>query len=239
MGLLAWSPVNLCPPENEDVPCPAPAGAVLPWHVGETALDLPEARADAGAATAASQVFVIGGTAGQDATDSVFVAPVSANSLFTWTTGPTLPAARTDASVVVYSGTIYVIGGRGPDGRPTDTVYSMTPPLSGALPDWTEVADLKLPGPLAGAAVAATGDGIVLVGGANADGPQTAVWKARFVTDKLTKWAQQPGLLVRAQRRRRRGGRGRLRVAHGRLQRPGTGEDGPARAHRRARPGHW
>src|SRR6185503_9846340 len=26
-------------------------------------------------------------------------------------------------------------------------------------------------------------------------GPQTAVWKSRFVTDKLTAWVQQPGLL--------------------------------------------
>jgi hypothetical protein len=95
----------------------------------------------------------------------------------------------------VYSGTIYVIGGRDAEGQPTDTVYKLTPPLNGALPDWEEVADLKLPGPLAGAAAAATSDGIVLIGGANADGPQTAVWKARFVTDKLTKWAHQPGLL--------------------------------------------
>ena len=31
LGLLAWSPVNLCPPENEDLPCPAPVGATLPF----------------------------------------------------------------------------------------------------------------------------------------------------------------------------------------------------------------
>src|SRR4051812_14542858 len=49
LGLLAWSPVNLCPPTNEDVPCPAPVGAALPWHIGEPALDLPEARIDAAA----------------------------------------------------------------------------------------------------------------------------------------------------------------------------------------------
>src|SRR3712207_9533455 len=31
LGILAWSPVNLCPPEpNENLPCPAPAGAGAP-----------------------------------------------------------------------------------------------------------------------------------------------------------------------------------------------------------------
>ena len=32
-GILGWSPVNLCPPENGTaMPCPVPAGAVLPWQ---------------------------------------------------------------------------------------------------------------------------------------------------------------------------------------------------------------
>ena len=30
LGVLVWSPVNLCPPTNETLPCPAPAGAVDP-----------------------------------------------------------------------------------------------------------------------------------------------------------------------------------------------------------------
>ena len=32
LGILAWSPINLCPPTNETLPCPAPVGALVPWH---------------------------------------------------------------------------------------------------------------------------------------------------------------------------------------------------------------
>ena len=31
LGVLVWSPINLCPPTNETLPCPAPVGAVIPW----------------------------------------------------------------------------------------------------------------------------------------------------------------------------------------------------------------
>ena len=31
LGILAWSPVNFCPEGNKTLPCPAPAGAVVPW----------------------------------------------------------------------------------------------------------------------------------------------------------------------------------------------------------------
>ena len=32
LGVLVWSPINFCPPENETLPCPAPHGAIAPWH---------------------------------------------------------------------------------------------------------------------------------------------------------------------------------------------------------------
>src|SRR5918996_5793562 len=42
LGILAWSPVNLCPPENRGLPCPPPTGAVLPWERSPTApVDIP------------------------------------------------------------------------------------------------------------------------------------------------------------------------------------------------------
>jgi hypothetical protein len=31
LGILAWSPVNFCPEGNLSLPCPAPAGAAVPW----------------------------------------------------------------------------------------------------------------------------------------------------------------------------------------------------------------
>src|SRR6185312_12470962 len=49
IGLLAWSPINFCPPANETLPCPAPQGATLPWHPAPEELLLPAARTDAAA----------------------------------------------------------------------------------------------------------------------------------------------------------------------------------------------
>ena len=37
LGVLAWSPINLCPPENQTLPCPAPVGAIVPWATSPTA----------------------------------------------------------------------------------------------------------------------------------------------------------------------------------------------------------
>ena len=31
LGVLAWSPVNLCPPTNKSLPCPVPVGGIVPW----------------------------------------------------------------------------------------------------------------------------------------------------------------------------------------------------------------
>src|SRR5215207_5323099 len=64
IGLLAWSPINFCPPENEGVPCPVPAGALLPWHPAPEQLRLPAARTD-GAAGVIGQTYVYAG--GNDA----------------------------------------------------------------------------------------------------------------------------------------------------------------------------
>ena len=43
----AWSPINFCPPANQTLPCPAPAGATLP-----VAPSPPEIQLPAGAPTA-------------------------------------------------------------------------------------------------------------------------------------------------------------------------------------------
>ena len=46
LGINAVSPVNLCPPENKSLPCPAPPGAVVPWEVAPPELSLPAPRTD-------------------------------------------------------------------------------------------------------------------------------------------------------------------------------------------------
>ena len=43
LGVLVWSPINFCSPENETLPCPAPVGAVAPWHPSPAELALPAA----------------------------------------------------------------------------------------------------------------------------------------------------------------------------------------------------
>ena len=196
LGLLAWSPVNLCPPTNEDVPCPAPAGAVLPWHPAPSELALPEARTEGSAVQVGSRVFYIGGSDGQAATDTVFVARTNGpGNYYQWETGPALPEPRSDAALAVFGGTIYLIGGVGADGAPTDTVFTLTPPLTGDLPAWSTNADLVLPAAVSGAAAAAAGDGIYLIGGTGESGPVAATWKSLAVKGALTKWATQPDLV--------------------------------------------
>src|SRR4029453_3828294 len=46
LGILAWPPINPSPPTNESLPCPAPVGAIVPWHPSPPELALPAARTD-------------------------------------------------------------------------------------------------------------------------------------------------------------------------------------------------
>ena len=64
IGLLAWSPINLCPPSNESLPCPAPAGATLPWHPSPPELNLPAVRTDGAAAVVGPTFLYAGGSDG-------------------------------------------------------------------------------------------------------------------------------------------------------------------------------
>ena len=56
LGKVLWAPVNFCSPENETLPCPAPVGAVVPWHPNPERLALPSARTDGAARWARAPV---------------------------------------------------------------------------------------------------------------------------------------------------------------------------------------
>lgn len=197
LGVLAWSPINLCPPTNETLPCPAPAGAVVPWHPSPPELYLPQARTDGAVLQVGTKILYIGGTDGTTAQPTVYVArTVGSGNFDAWTEGPALPAPRADASVAYVAGSIYVIGGADAAGAPTDTVYVLTPDgLTGELGAWKEApAALTLPEPRAAAAAAVTPEGLLLIGGRNAAGPVTTAWKSLLDSKgALGAWAaEQP-----------------------------------------------
>ena len=181
LGLLLWSPINFCPPSNVNLPCPAPVGATLPWQPSPPEIQLPAGRSD-GVAGVMGQVYVYaGGTDGTAPVADVHVArAVGDGNLDGWKDAPPLPEARASAAGAVIGNTIFVIGGYGPDGQPTDTMYSLTVANDGSLGEWATVDAAKLPVPTAGAAAAAVSDGIVLAGGTTADGPTTNVWKTQL-----------------------------------------------------------
>src|SRR5206468_8673606 len=102
-----------------------------------------------------------------------------------WSDGPKLPAPRTDAAVIYAGGKIYAIGGTDADGKPTTSVYVLTPDSkTGALGAWQTAQDAKLdlvlPEPRSGAAVVVATDGLLLAGGTHGSAPATTIWKATF-----------------------------------------------------------
>jgi len=203
LGILGWSPVNFCPPGNLTLPCPAPTGAVIPWSPSPPELSLPAPRTDGSVVQSSTTLLYVGGSDGTKATDTTFVAKTSGVGNFDkWSQdGPKLPAPRTDAGVVYAGGRIYVVGGFDASGKPTDTVFVLSPDsTSGALGQWQTAADLKLdlqlPEPRAGAVLLVATDGLLLVGGTNGTAPLDTVLKATFdKTGKLGKWAVEPGKL--------------------------------------------
>ena len=182
LGLLVWSPINLCSSENETLPCPAPRGAVVPWHVPPEGVQLPAPRTDGTAVQLGTKILYIGGSDGTAAQPTVSVAELSGVGNFDrWQEGPALPEPRTDASVVSVSGTLYVIGGFDAEGAPTTTVFSMTPdPQTSVLGEWQVVDDLALPEGRARAVGLASPDGMLLIGGEGPDGPVTTTYKSPF-----------------------------------------------------------
>ena len=195
LGLLAWSPINLCSSENETLPCPAPRGASVPWHESpRPQLDLPQPRTDGTAIQLGTKILYIGGSDGTTPQSSVYVAQVAGTGNFDkWAEAPGLPEPRSDAAVTSVSGTVYVLGGYDADGAPATTVYSIAPdPTTGVLNEWTEVTDLALPEGRAASVALPTTDGMVLLGGEGPDGPVATTYKSKLDPQgKLTKWEEE------------------------------------------------
>jgi hypothetical protein len=176
VGANVISPINFCEGRiNKNLPCPAPAGAIVPWEESPPELALPEARVAATTVQSGVNLYLIGGQAGDQATDSVLVTQVTTTGNFgRWEEGPALPEPRTDAAVVSFSGVPYVLGGSDASGQATDTVFVGTIE-EGLLKGWTENEELKLPRPISGAGGVASGSGIWLLGGRSGEQGSAAV----------------------------------------------------------------
>jgi hypothetical protein len=206
LGILAWSPVNFCAEGNRTLPCPAPVGAVVPWDVSPVEVSLPAPRTDGTVVQSGTTLLYVGGSDGTKAVADTYISKISGVGNFDkWAPGPPLPEARTDAAVLYSGGKIYAIGGLGPDGKPTTSVFVLSPDSqTGALGSWQTAADAKLdialPEPRAGAVALAGTDGLFLIGGANASGPTATIWKAPFDVKSGApgKWVEQPGKLFTA-----------------------------------------
>jgi hypothetical protein len=193
IGVNVISPINFCPPSNLTLPCPAPAGAPLPWSGSPTELALPAPRTDGTAIQAGTNLYYIGGTDGTTASDQIFQAPLFSGTFGPWTSSLKLPAPRTEAAAIFLNSSIYVIGGLGSDGKPTSTVYISTQNAStNAFGPFTEDTALALPAPRAAATVVAASDGLFVLGGTDGNGPTTTVWKATAdSTGTLGAWSNQ------------------------------------------------
>ena len=199
IGTPGLSVVNLCPPENgPTMPCPVPAGGILPWQLSPPEISLPVARTGGVAAQLGTNLLYIGGSDGKAASATTYVTKVDKGTFGAWSEGPALPAARTDAALAILSGTVYLAGGVGPDGTVTDTLFSIAiDPVTTKLGAWKTVKDVMLPAPRAGATAVAVADGIVVVGGRGPDGKVTGtVWKATLdaKTGALGPFKDQPPL---------------------------------------------
>ena len=53
--------INLCPADNEDLPCPAPMGAMKPWQASPPELAMPSARSGSAVYQSGSTVYLLGG----------------------------------------------------------------------------------------------------------------------------------------------------------------------------------
>jgi hypothetical protein len=198
LGVLVWSPINLCPPENESLPCPAPVGAVAPWHSSPEELALPAPRTDGSVIQTGSKLLYIGGSDGGAAQSNVYVAETVAPGNFdAWSDGPSLPEPRSDATVLFVSGSIYLFGGYDEAGEPTSSVFVLTPDgQTGALGEWSLAPEpVLLPEPRAGAAGVSAPSGVLLIGGVGPDGPVATTLKSPLAEDgALQAWEREADL---------------------------------------------
>src|SRR5688572_18071355 len=85
LGILGWSPVNLCPPENgTTMPCPVPVGGVLPWQASPAEAALPQPRSGGAAIQLGTNLLYAGGTDGTAPSATSFLTKIDKGSFGGW-----------------------------------------------------------------------------------------------------------------------------------------------------------
>jgi N-acetylneuraminic acid mutarotase len=196
LGANIISPINLCDPANETLPCPAPRGAVVPWQASPKQLALPAPRSDAAAFQSGVNIYLVGGSTADGPSASVLASTVTpTGNLSAWSEGQALPEPRADAALVLVNAVPYVIGGLGADGKPASTVFVGSID-KGMLMGWTAATDLALPVAVSGASAVVDQGGVWLIGGRTADGLSSAVYRstidATAKPPKLGAWKERP-----------------------------------------------
>lgn len=209
VGFNFLSFVNWCPEENQDLPCPAPAGSVIPWQPSPTELALPAARVGAMTVQSGFHLYIVGGMDGSGvATAETFETLATSDGNYApWAAGPALPEPRAEAAVTSLSGVPYIIGGEDAAGGLATTVF-IGQLDAGRVTGWLPAdgqdgrPDLTLPAGIAGAAALAGPDGLWLIGGRTADGTTGDVWRAVYAEGSTTLggWEKLEGVSLPAPR---------------------------------------
>ena len=175
LGVLAWSPINLCPPTNETLPCPPPVGAVVPWETSPAGARCPQPRTDGAVIQVGTKMLYIGGIGRDDgASRPTFVAPtVGTGNFDKWADGP--GAARAARRRQRRVRRRQHLRHRWHRRRRRPDRHGLRPEPGRPDRRARRVADvrttLELPEARDAAPRAVTPDGLLLVGGRNADGP--------------------------------------------------------------------
>ncbi|MFM8177061.1 MAG: hypothetical protein ACKN9G_04960 [Candidatus Limnocylindrus sp.] len=184
IGLNAASIVNICPGENKYLPCPAPAGALIPWESGAP-VALPGAGEDGSLLQVGTHLYYVGGRVSGALdeyanTPGVSAAEIGPEGLSSWAAVAPLPAPRALSATAYLAGAAYVIGGTSDTESATATVFTGAPdPATGTIDAWMLADALELPAPRSGASVITVSDGLIVFGGANEfNQPETTVWKS-------------------------------------------------------------
>lgn len=208
VGYNFLSFVNWCPEGNKDLPCPAPAGAIVPWEQSPDALAMPAPRSGAMAIQSGTHLYLAGGIVdGVVVADTLETVASLDGNYQPFIAGPALPAPRTDAAHTSLSGVPYVIGGLDAQGVAMTTVFIGTLE-EGRLTGWQPAdgqdgrPDLTLPAGISGASALAGPDGLWLIGGRTADGVSADVWRSTYAEGSTTlgPWTKLEGAELPAPR---------------------------------------